>query len=152
MKNMLLLLAPLLVFTACSRTNDPTPGAGVVAIKLSNNTSWLGMPAIASVRNTSLRDPESGKALWTSSLTSGQVVMGPMAKGTRLYLSIQYTDITHPNYMLPALGESIQADLLVDGKKVEGVLLDAGSFSVPANYMPVDATHTSLMQEVAVDL
>lgn len=152
MKNMLLLLALPLVFTACSRTDDPTPGAGVVAIRLSNNTSWLGMPAIASVRDTPLRNPESGKVLWTSKLMSGQALMGPMAKGTRLYLSIQYTDVNHPNYMLPASGESIQADLLVDGKKVEGVLLDAGSFNVPANYMPVDATHTSLMREVAVDL
>ena len=152
MKNALPSLVLLLALTGCSGQNDPAPTAGVVAINLSNSTSWLGMPASAHLCNTPMRTLGTGKVLWTDKVANTKVVFGPVAKGTRLYLSVQFDNVMYPNYLWPAAGESIQADLLVDGKIVRSVLLDAASFNDPANYFRTDATRVDLIQEVEVKI
>ena len=75
-----------------------------------------------------------------------------MARSTRLYLSIQFNGVMRPDYWWPAPGESIQADLLVDGKMVKRVVLNAASFNDPANYFLTDKTRTNLVQEVEVEI
>ena len=152
MKNALPSLVLLLALTGCSSQDDPTPTAGVVTINLSNSTSWLGMPASAHLCNTPLRTPGSNKVLWTDKVANTKVVFGPVAKGTRLYLSVQFDDVVRPNYLWPAAGESIQAELLIDGKIVKSVLLDAASFDDPANYFRTDETQVDLVQEVEVEI
>ena len=150
MKNALPSLVLLLALTGCSSQDDPTPTAGVVTINLSNSTSWLGMPASAHLCNTPLRTPGSNKVLWTDKVANTKAVFGPVAKGTRLYLSVQFDDVVRPDYLWPAAGESIQAELLIDGKIVKSVLLDAASFDDPANYFRTDETQVDLVQEVEV--
>ena len=150
MKNALPSLVLLLALTGCSSQDDPTPTAGVVTINLSNSTSWLGMPASAHLCNTPLRTPGTNKVLWTDKVANTKAVFGPVAKGTRLYLSVQFNDVVRPNYLWPAAGESIQAELLIDGKIVRSVLLDAASFDDPANYFRTDETQVDLVQEVEV--
>lgn len=152
MKNALPSLALLLALTACSSQDDPSPAAGVVTINLANSTSWLGMPASAHLRNTSLRTPGTGSVLWTDKVANTKVVFGPVARGTRLYLSVQFDDVARPNYWWPAAGESIQAELLVDGKVVRSVLLNAASFNDPTNYFRTDGTQVDLVQEVEVSI
>ena len=152
MKNALPSLVLLLALTGCSSQDDPTPTAGVVTINLSNSTSWLGMPASAHLCNTPLRTPGSNKVLWTDKVANTKTVFGPVAKGTRLYLSVQFDDVVCPNYLWPAAGESIRAELLVDGKVVKSVLLDAASFNDPTNYFRTDATRVDLVQEVEVEI
>ena len=152
MKNALPSLVLLLALTGCSSQDDPTPTAGVVTINLSNSTSWLGMPASAHLCNTPLRTPETGKVLWTDKVTNTKAVFGPVAKGTRLYLRVQFDDVVRPNYLWPAAGESIRAELLVDGKMVRSVLLNAASFNDPTNYFRTDATRVDLVQEVEVEI
>ena len=95
-----------------------------------------------------MRAPGTGKMLWADKLMNAKVDFGPVARGTRRYLSIQYTDVVRPNYTWPTRGEFIQAELLVDGKKVKGILLDADSFGNPANYFLTDEHQTNLVQEV----
>ena len=151
MKTNLLVLALSLACVSCNNTNDPAPASGVVAIRLTNNASLLGASASACLRDTPLRTPADGTALWsTRMMTTTTVTMGPLAKGKRLYLSVQYDDVNRPGYLWPAQGEYIQADLLVNGKMVNSVLLNAESFNTPANYMMADATRMNLVQEVAV--
>ena len=152
MKNALPSLVLLLALTGCSSQDDPAPTAGVVTINLSNNMSWLGMPASAHLRDIPLRAPGTCKVLWTDKVANTKVVFGPVARGTRLYLSVQFDDVVCPNYLWPAAGESIQAELLVDGKIVRSVLLDAASFNDPANYFRTDATRVDLIQEVEVEI
>ena len=79
-------------------------------------------------------------------------VYGAFREGTRLYLSVQFNDVVRPNYLWPAAGESIQAELLIDGKMVRSVLLNAASFNDPANYFRTDATRVDLIQEVEVKI
>ena len=150
MKNTLPLLVLFLALAGCDRQNDPAPAAGVVTINLSNTSSLLGMSASACLRETSMRAPGTGKVLWADQLTNTKVVVGPVARGTRLYLSIQYNNVLRPNCWWPAQGEAIEAELLVDGKRVKGVLLNANSFNDPANYFPADENRTNLVQEVEV--
>ena len=152
MKNALPSLVLLLALTGCSSQDDPTPTAGVVTINLSNSTSWLGMPASAHLCNTPLRTPGSNKVLWTDKVANTKAVFGPVAKGTRLYLSVQFDDVVRPNYLWPAAGESIQAELLIDGKIVRSVLLNAASFNDPANYFRTDETQVDLVKEVEVEI
>ena len=152
MKNALPSLVLLLALTGCSSQDDPTPTAGVVTINLSNSTSWLGMPASAHLCNTPLRTPGSNKVLWTDKVANTKAVFGPVAKGTRLYLSVQFDDVVRPNYLWPAAGESIQAELLIDGKIVRSVLLDAASFNDPANYFRTDETQVDLVKEIEVEI
>ena len=152
MKNALPSLVLLLALTGCSGQNDPAPTAGVVTINLSNSASWLGMPTSAHLRDISLRTPGTCRVLWTDKVANTKVVFGPVARGTRLYLSVQFDNVMYPNYLWPAAGESIQADLLVDGKIVRSVLLDAASFNDPANYFRTDATRVDLVQEVEVEI
>ena len=116
------------------------------------NDGLMPMPATASLRETPMRTPGAGKVLWTDKLANANAVCGPVARGTRLYLSIQFNDVMRPNYWWPAPGESIQADLLVDGKMVKRVVLDAESFNDPANYFLADETQTNLVQEVEVEI
>jgi hypothetical protein len=128
------------------------PASGVVAISLTNNATLMGMSASACVRDTPLRTPGTGAVLWSKKMTCTTATMGPVARGTRLYLSIQYDDINSPGYLLPTPGEYIQADLLVDGKKVNSVFLNAESFNTSANYFFADANRMHLVQEVEVVL
>ena len=150
MKNTLPLLVLFLALVGCDRQNDPAPAAGVVTINLSNTSPLLSVSASACLRETPMRAPETGKVLWTDQLTNTKVVVGPVARGTRLYLSIQYNNVLRPGYWWPAQGEAIEAELLVDGKKVKGVLLNANSFNDPANYFPAGENRTNLVQEVEV--
>ena len=152
MKNALPSLVLLLALTGCSSQDDPTPTAGVVTINLSNSTSWLGMPASAHLCNTPLRTPGTNKVLWTDKVANTKAVFGPVAKGTRLYLSVQFDDVVRLDYLWPAAGESIQAELLIDGKIVKSVLLDAASFDDPANYFRTDETRVDLVKEVEVEI
>ena len=152
MKTMLLSLALFLAFTGCSSQDDPAPAAGVVTISLTNNATLGGMAASACLRDAPLRTRETSRTLWSKKMTCTTATMGPVAKGTRLYLSLQYDDVNSPGYLMPARGEYIQADLLVDGKRVGGVFLNADSFNTPANYFSADATRTHLVQEMEVVL
>ena len=152
MKNALPSLVLLLALTGCSSQDDPTPTAGVVTINLSNSTSWLGMPASAHLCNTPLRTPGTNKVLWTDKVANTKAVFGPVVKGTRLYLSVQFNDVVRPNYLWPAAGESIQAELLIDGKMVRSVLLNAASFNDPANYFQTGETQVDLVKEVEVEI
>ena len=153
MKTNLLSLALLLAGAGCNTTPDPSPAVGVVAIRLTNNATLLGPSASASLRKMPLRMPSEGNVLWsTTALATTTVNMGPMATGERLYLSVQYDNVNHPNYLWPSSGDYIQAELLVDGKLVASVLLNAESFNTPANYSPVDATRMHLVREVALTL
>ena len=152
MRHLLPSFALLLALTACSRQDDPSPAAGVVTINLSNSTSWLGMAASAHLRETPLRTPGTGKVLWTDKVANTKVVYGPVARGTRLYLSVRFEDVTRLNYWWPAAGESVQAELLVDGKVIRSVLLNAASFNDPANYFRTDGTQVDLVQEVEVGI
>ena len=97
-----------------------------------------------------MRAPGTGQMLWADKLTNAKIDFGPVARGTRLYLSIQHTDVVCLNYTWPTRGEFIQAELLVDGKKVKGILLNADSFGDPANYFLTDEHQTNLVQEVEV--
>ncbi|GAA4006324.1 hypothetical protein GCM10022408_17670 [Hymenobacter fastidiosus] len=152
MKTKFLSLVLFLACAGCSGTEDPAPAAGVVAIRLTNTATWVGMPASACVRDTPLRAPGDGTVMWSAKMTSTTATMGPVARGKRLYLSIQYDDVSRPGYLylLPARGEYIQADLLVDGKVVNSVFLNADSFNNSANYFLADATRMNLVQEVEV--
>ena len=153
MKTNLLSLVLLLACAGCTTTPDPSPAAGAVAIRLTNNAALLGPSASASLRKTPLRMPSDGTVLWsTTAMATSTVKMGSMAAGERLYLSVQYDDVNLPNYLWPGSGEYIQADLLVGGKLVASVLLNAESFNTPANYFPADATRMHLVREVAVTL
>jgi hypothetical protein len=140
-----------LACTGCS-TEDPAPASGVVAISLTNNATLAGMSASACVRDTPLRTAGPSNVMWSKKMTCTTASMGPVARGTRLYLSIQYDDVNSPGYMLPAQGEYIQADFLVDGKKVNGVFLNAESFNTSANYFLADGARVHLVQEVEVVL
>ena len=153
MKTNLLSLVLLLACAGCNTTPDPSPAVGVVALRLTNSAVLLGPSASASLRKTPLRMPSDGNVLWsTPAMATSTVSMGPIATGERLYLSVQYNNVNLPNYLWPSGGEYIQAELLVDGKLVASVLLNAESFNTPANYFPVDATRMHLVREVAVTL
>ena len=85
-------------------------------------------------------------------MATKSVTLNSLAKGARLYLGVQYNDVNSPNYLWPTRDEYIQAELLVDGKRVADVLLNANSFTISANYFPATATRTNLVQEVEVVL
>lgn len=112
----------------------------------------MPMPAAASLRETPIRPPGAGKVPWTDKLANANAVCGPVARGTRLYLSIQSNGVMRPDHWWPAPGESIQADLLVDGKMVKRVVPNAESFNDPANHFLADETRTNLLQEVEVEV
>ncbi|SFP76729.1 hypothetical protein [Hymenobacter arizonensis] len=152
MKTKLLFFAIFLALTGCSTTEDPAPSSGVVTVSLTNNATLAGMAASACVRSTPMRAGTGGSVLWSKKMTCTTATMGPVARGTRVYLSVQYDDVNSPGYLLPTQGEYIQADLLVDGKKVSGVFLDANSFYTEANYFRTDGNRVHLMQEVEVVL
>ena len=78
--------------------------------------------------------------------------MGQVARGTRLYLSIQYDDVSNLNYWWPAKGEAMQAELLVDDKWVRSVSLNTASATDPANFFLPDGPRMRLVQEVEVVL
>ena len=154
MKTMLLSLALFLAVTGCSSQDDPAPAAGVVTISLTNNATLGGMPISACLRETPMRDPGTDQVLWAGRVTNTRVAVGPVARGTRLYLSIQYDDVSRLNGWRPAKGETMamQAELLVDGKRVRSVSLNADSATDPANFFLSDGPRTRLVQEVEVVL
>ncbi|MDJ0366498.1 hypothetical protein QMK33_15165 [Hymenobacter sp. H14-R3] len=152
MKNKLLLLTLFLVFTGCSSQNDPTPAAGVVTLNFLNNTSWLGVPTSASLHDTPLRAAGAHKVLWTGNARNSSVVVGPVARGTRLYLSVQCDDVSAVSYWWPAKGEVMQVDLMVDGKRVTGVSLNADSPFNPATFYLTKPPQTCMVQEVEVTI
>lgn len=152
MKNALACFVLFLAFTGCSRRDDPAPTSGSVTILLSDNTLLMATPTSACLRETPMRDPGSGQVLWAGQVTNTRIAMGQMARGTRLYLSIQYNDISSPNSWWPAKGETMQAELLVDGKRVRSVSLNADSATDSANFFLPDGPRTHLVQEVEVVL
>ena len=152
MKNTLAYFVLFMAFTGCSRRDDPAPTSGAVTIMLSDNTLLMATPTSVCLRETPMRDPGSGQVLWAGRVTNTQVAMGQMARGTRLYLSIQYDDISRLNGWWPARGETMQAELLVDGKRVRSVSLNADSATDSANFFLSNGPRTHLVQEVEVVL
>ena len=154
MKNALAYFVLFLAFTGCSRRDDPAPASGAVTLTLSNNTLLVALPTSACLRETPMRDPGTGQVLWAGRVTNTRVAVGQVARGTRLYLSIQYDDVSRLNGWRPAKGETMamQAELLVDGKRVRSVSLNADSATDPANFFLSDGPRTRLVQEVEVVL
>ena len=152
MKNALVYFVLFLALTGCSRKEDPAPASGAVTIMLSNNTLLMTMPTSACLRETPMRKPGTGQVLWAGRVTNTQVAVGQVARGTRLYLSIQYDDVSSFNYWWPTKDEAMQAELLVDGKWVRSVSLNADSATDPANFFLPDGPRTHLVQEVEVVL
>jgi hypothetical protein len=151
MKTTFISLALLLACAGCDNSADPAPAAGVMALRLTNSSSLLGASASACLRDTPLRTSEAGTMLWsTPALATSTVALGPVARGKRLYLSVQYNDVNQPGYLWPSGTEHVQADLLMDGKLVGSVMLNAQSFSDPTNYFSVDATRMNLVRELEV--
>ena len=154
MKNTLACFVLFLAFAGCSSQDDPAPAAGAVTITLSNNTLLMAMPTSACLRETPMRDPGTGRVLWAGRVTNTRVAVDQVARGTRLYLSIQYDDVSRLNGWRPAKGEAMamQAELLVDGKRVRSVYLNADSATDPANFFLSNGPRTHLVQEVEVVL
>ncbi|TGD77308.1 hypothetical protein [Hymenobacter wooponensis] len=129
---------------------QPTPSNSVVVEAQVTAVGSPGSLPIVALRETSLKNPGSGKLLWGGNRTTGKYKVGTYPKGKHLFLHVLYEYVNRPNYVKPTAGQSIKCELLLDGKVTAVAALDASSFDNQALYFQENASLTHVVDEVEV--